>query len=46
MTELPAVMPIARVAVLADTKMVDVALPTELPLREIIPSVLLLTGDV
>ena len=46
MTELPAVMPIARVAVLADTKMVDVALPTELPLREIIPAVRRLTGDV
>lgn len=46
MTELPVVMPIARVAVLADTKMVDVALPTELPLREIIPAVRRLTGDV
>lgn len=33
------VMPVARVAVLADTRLVDVVLPTELPLREIIPAV-------
>lgn len=37
-------MPIARVAVLADKKLVDVALPTELPLREIIPAVRRLVG--
>ena len=33
------VMSIVRVAVLADGKLTDVALPTELPLREIIPAV-------
>lgn len=32
-------MPVARVAVLADTRLVDVVLPTELPLREIIPAI-------
>lgn len=33
------VMPVVRVAVLADARLVDVVLPTELPLREIVPAV-------
>jgi type VII secretion integral membrane protein EccD len=41
------VLPIVRVAILADSRMTEVALPAELPLREILPAVrrLLLTGD-
>ncbi|MGY4712624.1 type VII secretion integral membrane protein EccD [Mycolicibacterium sp. CBM1] len=38
MTETP-VLPIVRVAVLARGRITDVALPTELPLREILPAV-------
>ncbi|HEX7321522.1 MAG TPA: type VII secretion integral membrane protein EccD [Mycobacterium sp.] len=39
-TVLPdAVMPIVRVAVLADSRLTEVALPAELPLREILPAV-------
>ncbi|ERG69151.1 type VII secretion integral membrane protein EccD [Segniliparus rugosus] len=34
-----AVMPIVRVAVLGDKKLAEVALPTQLPMRDIIPSV-------
>lgn len=34
-----AVMPIVRVAILADTRLTEMALPTELPLREILPAV-------
>lgn len=34
-----AVMPIVRVAVLADSRLTEVALPAELPLREILPAV-------
>jgi type VII secretion integral membrane protein EccD len=34
-----AVMPIVRVAILADTRLTEMALPTELPLREILPVV-------
>ncbi|WP_156687562.1 type VII secretion integral membrane protein EccD [Mycobacterium sp. Marseille-P9652] len=33
------VMPIVRVAILADSRLTEIALPTELPLREILPSV-------
>jgi type VII secretion integral membrane protein EccD len=33
------VMPIVRVAILADSRLTEMALPTELPLREILPSV-------
>ncbi|WP_156664438.1 type VII secretion integral membrane protein EccD [Mycobacterium sp. 852002-51057_SCH5723018] len=32
-------MPIVRVAILADTRLTEMALPTELPLREILPAV-------
>ena len=40
------VLPIVRVAILADSRMTEVALPAELPLREILPAVRrLLTGD-
>ena len=38
MTETP-VLPIVRVAVLADSSMTEMALPAELPLREILPAV-------
>lgn len=40
------VLPIVRVAILADGRMADIALPTELPLREILPAIrrLLLAG--
>lgn len=34
-----AVMPIVRVAILADSRLTEMALPAELPLREIIPTV-------
>lgn len=34
-----AVMPIVRIAVLADSRLTEVALPAELPLREILPAV-------
>ncbi len=34
-----AVMPIVRVAILADSRLTEVALPAELPLREILPAV-------
>ncbi len=34
-----AVMPIVRVAVLTDSRLTELALPTELPLREILPAV-------
>ena len=34
-----AVMPIVRVAVLADSRLTEIALPAELPLREILPAV-------
>ncbi|MDD4866831.1 MAG: type VII secretion integral membrane protein EccD [Mycobacterium sp.] len=34
-----AVMPIVRVAILADSRLTEMALPTELPLREILPAV-------
>jgi type VII secretion integral membrane protein EccD len=34
-----AVMPIVRVAILADTRLTEMALPAELPLREILPAV-------
>lgn len=34
-----AVMPIVRVAILADSRLIEMALPTELPLREILPAV-------
>ena len=34
-----AVMPIVRVAILADSRLTELALPTELPLREILPAV-------
>lgn len=33
------VMPIVRVAILADSRLTEMALPTELPLREILPAV-------
>ena len=33
-----AVMPIVRVAILADSRLTEMALPTELPLREILPA--------
>jgi type VII secretion integral membrane protein EccD len=33
------VMPIVRIAVLADSRLTEVALPTELPLRELLPAV-------
>ncbi|MCV7228262.1 type VII secretion integral membrane protein EccD [Mycolicibacterium komossense] len=40
-------LPIVRVAIVADSRMTEVALPAELPLREILPAVrrLLQTGD-
>ena len=44
MTEQTIAMPSARVAVLANAKLVEVVLPTELPLREIIPALLRLVG--
>src|ERR1700744_1017713 len=34
-----AVMPIVRVAILADSRLTEIALPAELPLREILPAV-------
>src|SRR5262249_19928794 len=34
-----AVMPIVRVAILADRRLTEMALPAELPLREILPAV-------
>ena len=34
-----AVMPIVRVAILADSRLTEMALPVELPLREILPAV-------
>lgn len=34
-----AVLPVVRVAVLADSRLTEMALPTELPLREILPAV-------
>ena len=34
-----AVMPIVRVAILSDSRLTEVALPAELPLREILPAV-------
>ncbi|MGO8965482.1 type VII secretion integral membrane protein EccD [Mycobacterium sp.] len=34
-----AVIPIVRVAILADTRLTEIALPAELPLREILPAV-------
>ena len=34
-----AVMPIVRVAILADSRLTEMALPTELPLREVLPAV-------
>ncbi|KAA1251970.1 type VII secretion integral membrane protein EccD, partial [Mycobacterium simiae] len=34
-----AVVPIVRVAILADSRLTEMALPTELPLREILPAV-------
>lgn len=37
-------MPIVRIAVLADSRLTDVALPAELPLREILPAVQRLVG--
>lgn len=43
MSEAPAlsatVMPIVRIAVLADSRLTEIALPAELPLREILPAV-------
>lgn len=43
MTEAPvltsAVMPIVRIAVLADSRLTEIAVPAELPLREILPAV-------
>ncbi|ORW89277.1 type VII secretion integral membrane protein EccD [Mycobacterium sp. IEC1808] len=39
-----AVMPVVRVAILADTRLTEMALPTELPLREILPAVKRLAG--
>jgi type VII secretion integral membrane protein EccD len=36
---LSAVMPIVRVAILADSRLTEMALPAELPLREILPAV-------
>lgn len=44
MSEQTIVMPSARVAVLANAKLVEVVLPSELPLREIIPALLPLVG--
>lgn len=44
MSEQTVVMPSVRVAVLANAKLVEVVLPTELPLREIIPALLRLVG--
>lgn len=32
------VMPIVRVAILADSRLTEMALPAELPLREILPT--------
>ncbi|OBI55217.1 type VII secretion integral membrane protein EccD [Mycobacterium sp. E787] len=40
-----AVMPIVRVAILANTRLTEMALPTELPLREILPAVKRLAGS-
>ena len=34
-----AVMPIVRVAILADSRLTEIALPVDLPLREILPAV-------
>ena len=34
-----AVMPIVRVAILTDSRLTEMALPAELPLREILPAV-------
>ena len=34
-----AVIPIVRVAILADSRLTELALPIELPLREILPAV-------
>ena len=34
-----AVMPIVRVAILADSRLTEMALPAELPLREILPAI-------
>ena len=34
-----AVMPVVRVAILADSRLTEIALPAELPLREILPAV-------
>ena len=34
-----AVMPIVRIAILTDTRLTEMALPAELPLREILPAV-------
>lgn len=53
MTDAPvlssAVMPIVRIAVLADSRLTEMAVPAELPLREILPAVQRLvapdTGD-
>lgn len=45
MTEQTTMMPTARVAVFADNRLVEVALPTGLPLREVIPPVRRLIGD-
>ncbi|MET0702781.1 MAG: type VII secretion integral membrane protein EccD [Mycobacterium sp.] len=49
MTESPGtlVLPIVRVAILAESRLTELALPAELPLREILPAVqrLLFTGD-
>ena len=43
MTEAPvltsAAMPIVRIAVLSDSRLTEIALPAELPLREILPAV-------
>ena len=43
MTEAPAltsaVMPIVRIAVLSDSRLTEIAVPAELPLREILPAV-------
>src|SRR6202012_5246131 len=34
-----AVMPVVRVAILSDSRLTEIALPAELPLREILPAV-------
>src|SRR4051812_29860884 len=41
-----AVMPIVRVAILADSRLTEMALPAELPLREILPAVQRLAAPV